>query len=83
MCHSAREYVRGDVHSNTIEGFFSIVKRGINGIYHAVSKEHLRRYMAEFEFRYNNRNLEDGERTTAAIKAAGGKRLVYKAPIAK
>lgn len=83
VCHSAREYVRGDVHSNTIEGFFSIVKRGINGIYHAVSKEHLHRYMAEFEFRYNNRNLEDGERTTAAIKAADGKRLVYKAPVAK
>jgi len=83
VCHSAREYVRGDVHSNTIEGFFSIVKRGINGIYHAVSKEHLHRYMAEFEFRYNNRDLEDGERTTAAIKAADGKRLVYKAPVAK
>jgi transposase-like protein len=78
VCHSAREYVRGDVHSNTIEGFFSIVKRGINGIYHAVSKEHLHRYMAEFEFRYNNRNLEDGERTTAAIQAAEGKRLTYR-----
>jgi len=58
VCHTACEYVRGDVHSNTIEGFFSIVKRGINGIYHAVSKEHSHRYMAEFEFRYNNRNLE-------------------------
>jgi len=81
VCHSAREYVRGDVHSNTIEGFFSIVKRGINGIYHAVSKEHLHRYMAEFEFRYNNRELEDGDRTTAAIKAAEGKRLVYRAPM--
>lgn len=71
---------RGDVHSNTIEGFFSIVKRGINGIYHAVSKEHLHRYMAEFEFRYNNRDLEDGERTTAAIQAAEGKRLTYRTP---
>lgn len=80
VCHSAREYVRGDVHSNTIEGFFSIVKRGINGIYHAVSKEHLHRYMAEFEFRYNNRDLEDGERTTAAIQAAEGKRLTYRTP---
>ena len=80
VCHSAREYVRGDVHSNTIEGFFSIVKRGINGIYHAVSKEHLHRYMAEFEFRYNNRELEDGERTTAAIRAADGKRLMYQTP---
>lgn len=80
VCHSAREYARGDVHSNTIEGFFSIVKRGINGIYHAVSKEHLHRYMAEFEFRYNNRNLGDGERTTAAIQAAEGKRLTYRTP---
>ncbi len=80
VCHSAREYVRGDVHSNTIEGFFSTVKRGINGIYHAVSKEHLHRYLAEFEFRYNNRELEDGERTTAAIKAAEGKRLTYRTP---
>ncbi len=80
VCHSAREYVRGDVHSNTIEGFFSIVKRGINGIYHAVSKEHLHRYMAEFEFRYNNRKLEDGERMTAAIRAAEGKRLTYRTP---
>lgn len=79
-CHSKREYVRGDVHSNTIEGFFSIVKRGINGIYHAVSKEHLHRYMSEYEFRYNNRELDDGERTAAAIKASEGKRLMYREP---
>lgn len=79
--HSAREYVRGDVHSNTIEGFFSIVKRGIDGIYHSVSKEHLHRYLSEFEFRYNNRQLDDGARTVAAIKAANGKRLIYREPI--
>ena len=79
-CHSAREYVRGDVHSNTVEGFFSIVKRGINGIYHAVSKEHLHRYMSEYEFRYNNRELDDGDRTAAAIKASEGKRLMYREP---
>lgn len=76
-CHSKREYARGEVHSNTIEGFFSIVKRGINSIYHAVSKEHLHRYLSEYEFRYNNRELDDGERTVAAIKAADGKRLTY------
>lgn len=81
VCHSAGEYVRGDIHSNTVEGFFSIVKRGLNGIYHSVSKEHLHRYMSEFEFRYNYRDLEDGERTTAAIKGAEGKRLMYKEPI--
>lgn len=83
VCHSIKEYVRGDIHSNTVEGFFSSVKRGLNGIYHSVSKKHLHRYMAEFEFRYNNRELADGERTTAAIKASEGKRLLYKEPIAK
>ncbi|HEC26496.1 MAG TPA: IS1595 family transposase [Gammaproteobacteria bacterium] len=51
VCHSAKEYVRGDIHSNTVEGFFSTVKRGLNGIYHSVSKEHSHRYMSEFEFR--------------------------------
>lgn len=83
VCHSAREYVRGDVHSNTVEGFFSIVKRGLNGIYHSVSKQHLHRYLSEFEFRYNNRELEDGERTLAAIKASENKRLMYKEPLQK
>ncbi len=53
--HGAREYVRGDAHTNTIEGFFSRVKRGLNGTYHAVSKRHLHRYMAQFEFVYNTR----------------------------
>jgi len=83
VCHSAKEYVRGDIHSNTVEGFFSIVKRGLNGIYHSVSKEHLHRYMSEFEFRYNFRELEDGDRTIMAIKGAEGKRLRYKSPICK
>ena len=76
-----KNYVRGDIHSNTIEGFFSTVKRSLNGIYHAVSKEHLHRYMSEYEFRYNNRYIDDGERTLAAIKGAEGKRLIYKQPI--
>jgi len=76
--HSIKEYVRGEIHTNTVEGFFSIVKRGLNGIYHSVSKEHLHRYMSEFEFRYNNRHIEDGERTLAAIKGSEGKRLIYK-----
>jgi transposase-like protein len=76
--HSKREYVRGDVHSNTVEGFFSLVKRGITGIYHAVSKEHLHRYLSEYEFRYNHRELDDGARTVAAIKASEGKRLTYR-----
>lgn len=79
--HSANEYVRGDVTTNTVQGYFSIVKRGLNGIYHSVSKKHLHRYLAEYEFRYNRRELEDGERTVAAIQAADGKRLRYCDPV--
>lgn len=76
-CHSAKEYVRGDVHSNTVEGFFSLVKRGLNGIYHSVSKEHLHRYLAEYEFRYNHRHMDDGARLSKAIRSSDGKRLKY------
>jgi transposase-like protein len=79
--HVRLEYARGDVTTNTIEGFFSIVKRGLNGIYHAVSKEHLHRYLAEFEFRYNNRELEDGARIAKAVRASEGKRLMYRQPV--
>ncbi len=79
--HSAKEYVRGDVHTNTVEGYFSIVKRGLNGIYHSVSKKHLHRYLAEYEFRYNRRRMDDGQRTVAAIQAADGKRLRYREPV--
>lgn len=81
LCHSAKEYVRGNIHSNTVGSFFAIVKRSLNGIYHAVSKRHLHRYLAEFEFRYNHRNIEDGERTVMAIKSSEGKRLLYKESI--
>ena len=79
--HSKREYVRGDVTTNTVEGFFATVERGLMGIYHAVSKEHLHRYMSEFEFRYNHRQIEDGQRITAAIQASEGKRLMYREPV--
>lgn len=79
VCHSAYEYARGNVHSNTVEGFFSIVKRSIHGIYHSVSKKHLHSYMAEFEFRYNFRKLSDADRMDMAIKSSIGKRLRYKA----
>lgn len=75
--HSRFEYARGDVTTNRIEGFFGLMKRGINGIYHSVSKKHLHRYLSEFEFRYNNREMTDGERAVAAIKAAQAKRLTY------
>ena len=74
--HSAREYVRGDVYTNTIEGFFSLLKRGVYGTFHSVSRKHLHRYVDEFVFRYNTRFLDDGERTLAAIQASEGKRLL-------
>jgi transposase-like protein len=76
--HSIEEYARGEVTTNSVEGFFSILKRGLHGIFHAVSKEHLHRYLAEFEFRYNGRKLNDGERTLLAIRSADGKRLMYR-----
>lgn len=79
--HSVKEYVRGEVTTNTVEGFFSILKRGINGIYHSVSKEHLHRYVGEYEYRYNTRKLTDGERVVQVIKASEGKRLFYKQPV--
>jgi hypothetical protein len=75
--HSLGEYVRGDAHVNTCEGFFSLLKRGVYGTFHSVSRKHLHRYVGEFEFRYNNRELDDGDRTVLAIQAADGKRLRY------
>ena len=72
---------RSDVTTNTVEGYFSIVKRGLNGIYHSVSKKHLHRYLAEYEFRFNRREMSDGDRTVAAIQAADGKRLRYSEPV--
>lgn len=71
------EYVRGDAHTNTAENFFSILKRGINGIYHHVSEAHLPRYLAEFDYRYNNRHMTDSERTRQALSMVEGKRLTY------
>jgi transposase-like protein len=79
--HHRAEYARGDVHTNTVEGFFSIFKRGVIGVYHHVSEAHLNRYLAEFDFRYSNRaklGVNDGERAARAIKGAQGKRLTYR-----
>jgi hypothetical protein len=83
--HSANEYARlgGFAHTNTAENFFSIFKRGITGVYHSISEAHLHRYLAEFEFRYNNRSglgVEDAERASKAIKGGEGKRLSYRQP---
>jgi hypothetical protein len=68
------EYACGDVHTNTVESVFSLLKRGITGILHAVSKKHLPRYVNEFDFRWNNRTMNDGQRTAKAIREATGKR---------
>jgi len=91
VIHSAGEYVRGDAHTNTVEGFFSIFKRGMYGVYQHVSSHHLHRYTTEFDFRYNHRETSikidgkwqkvghnDAERAVAALKGIGGKRLTYR-----
>ena len=79
--HGRGEYARGDVSINTAESFFALIKRGMHGIYHAVSKKHLHRYLAHAEFLWNNRELEDGERLIATIKATENKKLYYKDPV--
>lgn len=76
--HGAREYVRGDVFSNTVESVFSLLKRGVVGTFHSVSKKHLPNYLGEFEFRWNTRNNNDGERVAKAIRAMEGKRIEYR-----
>ena len=81
--HSAEEYVRGDVTTNTVEGYFGIFKRGMKGVYQHCSEKHLHRYLAEFDFRYNHREAlgwNDENRTVAAIRSGEGKRLTYHQP---
>lgn len=78
VCHSKKEYVRGKIHTNTVEGYFSILKRGLTGVYQHVGANHLKRYVGEFDFRYNNRQLSDIERTSIALRGVSGKRLLYK-----
>jgi transposase-like protein len=82
VAHSTKEYVRGDIHTNTAESSSALLKRGIVGIYHNVSKEYLHRYLWQFDFLWNNRKMNDGERTVAAVRAAEGKRLMYRASAA-
>lgn len=86
VAHAAGEYVRYEkdepsIHTNTVEGYFSIFKRGMKGIYQHCSEKHLHRYLAEFDFRYNNRSalgVEDEQRTRNAIAGSAGKRLTYR-----
>lgn len=79
--HSKYEWKRGDVSTHAVEGYFSVFKRGMKGVYQHCSEAHLDRYLSEFDFRYSNRaalNVDDCERTTRAIKGAEGKRLQYR-----
>lgn len=81
--HSVGEYVNGNAHTNTLEGWFSLLKRGVNGTFHHVSEQHLDRYVGEFAYRYNNKKISDSERAKKTVKQVEGKRLVYKDTIKK
>jgi hypothetical protein len=80
--HSDKEYAReGGITTNTVEGYFSVFKRGMKGTYQHCSSDHLHRYLAEFDFRYNNRTalgVSDGQRAEAILSGVVGKRLTYK-----
>ena len=79
--HSAKEYARGDVTTNTVESSFAILKRGLYGTFHSVSEQHLQRYATEFDFRWNTRvklGFNDTERAAVALKNISGKRLTYR-----
>ena len=81
--HSEKEYVRGDITTNTVEGFFSIFKRGMKGVYQHCSEKHLHRYVAEFNFRYANRvalGVDDVDRAALLARDIKGKRLTYRRP---
>ncbi|WP_310498341.1 IS1595 family transposase [Sandarakinorhabdus sp.] len=80
VLHAGGEYVRGEAHTNTIEGFFSIFKRGMRGVYQHCGEQHLHRYLAEFDFRYSNRaalGVNDNARSVIAVQGVVGKRLTY------
>ena len=84
MDHSAKEYVsftNPEVHTQTVENYYSVFKRGMKGTYQHCAKHHLHRYLAEFDFRYNHRSangVEDGERAVLALRGVKGKRLTYR-----
>jgi transposase-like protein len=78
--HSAGEYVRGDAYTNSVESNFALLKRGVYGTFHSISEAHLHRYLAEFDFRANTRNLTDWERCRALLAGTKGKRLLYQQP---
>lgn len=76
--HSAGEYARGDAHTNTVEGFFALFKRGVHGTFHHIGHKYMDQYLAEFDFRYSHRHVTDGARTVAGLKKIGGKRLMLR-----
>jgi hypothetical protein len=78
--HSKDEYDRGGWSTNTAECRFSLMKRAIVGAHHSVSKAHSKRYLVEWDFKWNTRQLKDGERAALALKGAAGKRLTYRNP---
>ncbi len=78
IAHSRKEYVVGHIHTNTIEGFFSIFKRGMKGVYQHCNSNHLKRYLCEFDFRYNTKENTDSERADLALAGVRGKRLTYR-----
>ena len=79
--HGAKEYVRGKFwYTNTVESYFALLKRGVYGTFHNGSEAHLHRYLAEFDFRYNNRKISDAERADELLRGAKGKRLLYQQP---
>jgi ISXO2-like transposase domain len=83
--HGLDEYVRGEVHTNTVEGYYSIFKRGMKGVYQHCGERHLHRYLAEFDFRYSNRaalGIDDMSRAEKLAKGIVGKRLTYRRPVA-
>ena len=83
VAHHREEYVRGEIHTNTVEGYYSIFKRGMKGVYQHCSEKHLHRYLAEFDFRYSNRavlGVNDLMRAEIAAKGIVGKRLTYRRP---
>ncbi len=76
--HGRKEYVRGIVHVNFAESYFSLLKRGILGTFHHVSEEHMLRYLSEFDYRWNRRDENEGEATIETIRNTTGKRLMYR-----
>jgi transposase-like protein len=78
VTHSAGEYARGDAHVNSAESYFALLKRGVIGSFHHISKQHLDRYCEEFSFRWDHRSITDADRTEIAIRQTQGRRLTYR-----